>query len=413
MDQEINYPSRLVNYLKNKYEKLSDFSYIQVIMIHGFNVDIGLPGDQQINKRFISSLTKYLIMVTIFLYQGIGSLVTWNDFNSVLIVGNFSKGFQLGKIVTFLSVVVDGIILSSLFLSMSIKVIRNDQSLEQLIGLIKLISGHSTELRDGIDCKMVAKIRQDIRPLIFAIRFIMNVYVPSSLCAMMIGCFMNQSTDFFTTWKLVPTIIWSVLTVTYLLYVFWCQAAAIISVVIVCKALNLRLSKNAAINGWRIGVNHGQNFDKFLKHQIKEQLNMVQMIRKYKESLKLILGTMSACYFMTCTFVTYQIFALDHFSLSLTMLTVLLPFYVLGLSLFIILPSNVTVRYRKTLIDTYRKCDRAKCTIIERFKLTHILNGMRCNDSFSFTDYIPNIKHMFVVWVSYDNCFRTGFTNFS
>lgn len=53
-------------------------------------------------QHFIVAQIKYLIVVTVYTNQWFGSLITWDDFDSVLIVGNSSKRFGMRKMSYFL-----------------------------------------------------------------------------------------------------------------------------------------------------------------------------------------------------------------------------------------------------------------------------------------------------------------------
>lgn len=136
---------------------------------------------------------------------------------------------------------------------------------------------------------------------------------------------------------------------------------------------------------------------------VKEQLITIQLIRKYNLSLKSMLGVLLAYYFMDCTFILFMLMTLDEMNLAMG---TLLFFYPVQFSVFVILilvPSHATVIFLKGLSDLFRESDNIRCSLKARFKFTYMLKGMRHLDSFDCFDFIPNIQHMFIVWVSLKN----------
>ena len=80
---------KLSGKMKNEYKKLTDLSFIRVIIIRGCNIDIKSNELSKLSRRFVIHLIKYLIVISIFTYQGIGSFITFGDLSYVIIVGNF------------------------------------------------------------------------------------------------------------------------------------------------------------------------------------------------------------------------------------------------------------------------------------------------------------------------------------
>lgn len=406
---------RIPEFVFKIYYNFSDLSFINILVKKGFNVDLEKELSNSIDSRFIIQFIKYFIIFCIYTFENFGSYVTWDDVEYVHIVGNFGKGLGLSKKITFVSCYIGAWVSASPFLIMSIKLIQKDKCLDNLVKILKLITGQSNELEHGISQEMVDKLRKEIKPFIFFIRVSMTISFPPILFCLAYGCYLNQSMEYFTTTKAIPAILWSIFFILIGSQMFWCQFAAVVSVAVICRLITLREDEMAKIslkNACSASTSSSQTgvqliltncADAFMQ-QVKEQLITIQLIRKYNQSLKSILGVLLTYYFMDCTFILFILMTLDEMNLAMGTLLFFYPIQFSVFVIFILVPSHVTVMFRKGLSDLFRESDNIRCSLKVRFKFTYMLKGMRHLDSFDCFDFIPNIQHMFIVWVSLKKC---------
>lgn len=128
---------------------------------------------------------------------------------------------------------------------MSIKLIQKDEYLDNLVKILKLITEKSNELEHGISQEMVDKLRKEIKPFIFLARVSMTISFPPILFCLAYGCYLNQSMEYFNTTKAIPAILWSIFFIFIGSQMFWCQFAAVVSVIVICRLIILRENRMA------------------------------------------------------------------------------------------------------------------------------------------------------------------------
>lgn len=377
------------------YERLSNIAFINDIFEKGFCINILSNG---MNR---SGLIQYLILVTMFLYQGIGSQLTWNDPESILLVGNFSKGFGLSKNISFLFITFSGIISVILIPLTAIKVTFKDGPFEQFVGLIKLVTGNPctnsvNDIGEELVVNMVEKMVKQLRPLMFGIRVSMNTYIPLLVFALIFGGFWNQSITFVTSWKLLLVIFWSTALSVFVLQMFWSQSAAIVSTIIVCQFIVYRseLISNQAKKSEETDTS-------FLRERILEQLNTVKLIEGYNQTMKWILGVMLTYYSLNYTLLMFLVIDSNEWNYTRIAFLYFLPIQFVMFMIYIILPSRSTMYSRKAVNGIKRMFDDGTFSFSDRLKYASILHGLNVNDSFDCFDYISHIDYVHAFWVSF------------
>ena len=139
-------------------EKCTNYSgptWLAVLMRDGLN--IGLHGDSNSDpdSRFYIGLTFYLSMLTIYIYEGIGSAIYWTNEDMLLITGNWIVGLGLPQLVTFLAVSLGDTLSLLPYLYTSIQVLKRNKNLWLLMNPIKLITGHSNELESSVNEEII------------------------------------------------------------------------------------------------------------------------------------------------------------------------------------------------------------------------------------------------------------------
>ena len=139
--------------------------------------------------------------------------------------------------------------------------------------------------------------------------------------------------------------------------------------------------------------------DQFME-QLKEEMVTINMIRKYNSSLKLMFGGLLTAAFANSIFCLFILMTTDGYDLIFITVAFFGPIEIILLVSFIFIPSFVAVKFREEVVGMIRRGDRlVRCGLAQRFKVSYILEGMANLDSFDCYDFIPQIQHMFAVWV--------------
>lgn len=307
---------------------------------------------------------------------------------------------------SFFGTYINAMTTTSLYVIVKTKNLLKDDQLRATLDLLRSVAGLNPELELEFDSQaeqQLKQLRMSMRPLIGLIRLSMAISVPSSLFALLFGSLTYQTIGSLSLVNAVIITVWSVVLTLLLMRMIWCQSAAIVTIAVVCKYINIQRSSLEQIQVT------DQQEDSFTDY-LTEHLNVVQEIRKFNETLKLLFGSLMTYYFVD---VTFCIFVLIQ-SMSSGFGFKDYPLILLGsaeLSIFILLilvASNVTDSFRKQLIQLYRRCDQTCCSAIKRFKFESIIKGMEFNNSFDCFSCIPNIDYMFIYVVSLDIGLDTG-----
>lgn len=261
---------------------------------------------------------------------------------------------------------------------------------------IKLVSEKSKEFQCGMDQVICEQVRKEIRPLIFIIRVICNVYVPICALFMAIGCFYVQDTDYVTTWKLFPIIFWSIIFSIMFFQAFYCQGAAVLTLVINSRLLILAI-RNIP-KAFQI-MDSSAAREKLWKH-VSELLDLITKVRKYNQTMKSVIGCIMFFYYLDSTIIAYVMVS------PTTPIEMVLPcgtagpIYFSVLCLFIIISARVHENIQESMLNLIAISPNIDLNIEERIKINSIFEGMKHQTAFDGSDFVPQLHSSLVIWVN-------------
>lgn len=378
--------------LKNKiislYHRYSNPNYIQIIIRNGFNYDINRDSNAQNNSRFyfgMISITIKCILLSIQLYA---SYIYWNDIEMIPYVGNYfiSTGFPKDIHIFFLSCA----LLSIFQLIISYRILSKDPNLILSMDLMSTISrsgdyGHIYDIDD------IEQIRNQLGPYIIIIRVINFSYFISSLSIIFAFFMISLQNISFTNISL--CVFWSIVPSALISQYTWRSSALFITMFSILKLHALSLRKHYE------NIEHSdQDRGKFFEN-IFIGVRSIDSVRKYNQFLKLIIGIDMIIMLIVTTTGIFMLITVDLTTIHSFMIP-LVTVVCFVLYVYILIPSKISDQLRSMRKDLVRMSNKCELSIIERYRINIVLEGMRHHDTFSIFDHFP-IQRMLILTVSF------------
>lgn len=226
---------KIKNYSQDFYQRYSDPTFISLLMIKGFNVDINennVKGQNFYRRIMYHSL----IMVTLQI-QSVLCLWLWNSSEPRLhrMIGNWVIGLKIPPLMAVTPSLQGTFLSMSPFLFMSYQVLFYNRNLARMLTPMKLVSNSDDESHPDYDPIIVGRVREELRPLIFITRLYLKVFPELAGFLIAFGSFLNNIQsyhDLLDPLSIIPIVSWSVQYALVGTGIFWCQSASLLTMVI-------------------------------------------------------------------------------------------------------------------------------------------------------------------------------------
>ena len=385
---------KLKTNLIESYEHHSDPSNINEFMRNGFNfdLDLNIVSGQSLGHKFYCRLIMYLVLQLVYIYQGIGSVIFWEDKEMVLIVGNFMTGMKLPPALSVFPYVL-GITLSiSPFLWMSMAAITRNPNLIKSMEPIKTVAGTCAS---GADMNTAEQIRKELKPFIAPIRLLTNVIIPANFLTVVVGCFLAESFDYIYSWKVLITITWSLLFAVMSRQMYHCQGAVIITITVYWKLIQFSIAKMSS--EWQTMDVNGSRVE--LWKQTHELVKLVTQLRRCNAVMRSSVGLTMAYYYFMSTVLTYFIINPTTPMALVIPAIFVVPAYFLMIALFDVIGTRIRRAINKKAGELLLKSAEMELDFADRTRLNLVCAGMNHRQTFDGSDFMPPLDSSLIVRV--------------
>lgn len=389
--------NRVSIYSQENYERLADLAHIGTFMMNGLNVDLNQDIDDDLDGAFFKRLIWSAFINGVMIVTTATSAITWSNSSIAIYVGNFLLGTGIPRelsIFTFSCAIFSNI----LTLMTSMRVIAHDPHLWYVMDLVKVISGSNNNLHRGMNLSVILKLKEDVRPLVASLRFLMRgIYAPY-IAGFVInfGCLTFIDTSNATSWKVVLNIVWSLWLAIFIDQLFWAICASVLVTFITYKLFESSIERiNHEINGRSIEVPTVG----FFFHQLDQMMYILYFIRRYNGVMRIIIGPIVTFLISIVVYVCFACFFLSIPKHLLYVFYFYLPIFIASLMFLLSLIAKFSSDYGNTVERLFKISVFVSTTSKIGRKLNYILDEMRYENSFDCFSFIPQIKYIFVVQV--------------
>lgn len=412
-----------------KYQEQSDFCFISELMSNGLNINLNQDTncnhdsnyfEYSQDRKFYKKFSIYSVLFLICVYQGIGSLIYWEDQDLILIVGNFMAGFRLPKFISLYIPVIGILIQLSTFAFSSIGVMMNNYSLGLVRQSIKLI----WESEKNEKSELIQQIRKEIRPLIIPLKFMTKIMGPLLGFIVSLGCFCSISMSYVTTIQIIPTLFWCTHFGLVVNQLYWTQAALISIMIVISRIIIIEFQKIS--NGRKMAIKEPEMIPKSIEiidsndssseeqkemdskptdpktdyfNHVNDHMILIKKVRILNQSMKFIFGSlMSFAYVYSILAIFISISNNPPIIMTITGILVT-PLCFSILVLCIINISFVSKASQEASDQLISMSNKFEFDFHERFKLGYILKGMQHFTTFDGSDFLPQPNNSLIIWV--------------
>lgn len=370
------------------YHRYSNPKCIQVIIRNGFNYDIDIDSNAQNNSRFYSDMVSITINCILLSIQLYASYIYWNDIEMIPYVGNYfiSTGFPKDIIIFFFSCA----LLSMVKLIISYRILSKDPNLILSMDLISTIS-RSGDHGSIDDIDDIEKIRNQLGPYILIIRVINFSYFICLFLTIFAFFMISLQSISFTNISL--CVFWSISASALVSQYTWRSSALVITMLSILKLYELSLRMHSE------NIEHSDQDRGIFFEKISMGVKSIDSIRKYNQFLKLIIGFDMIIMLVVTTTGIFMLITVDFILIHSFIIPLLTVVYFL-LYVYILIPSKISDQLRSKRKHLVRMSNKCELSIIERYRVNIVLEGMRHHDTFSIFDHFP-IQRMLILTVSF------------